>query len=142
MPAMKRVSPDEAKKLMDEGYTYVDVRTEREFSTGHPTGSINVPLGDMTPRGLVPSPEFVPLLSRIFAKDAKIIVGCAGGVRSLKAAEMLGQAGFTDIVDQRAGFNGARGGFGAVAEKGWEASGLPVARGEDAGSLAAVKARS
>jgi rhodanese-related sulfurtransferase len=138
---MKRVSPEEAKKLMDEGYTYVDVRTEREFLLAHPSGAINVPLGEMGPRGVVKNVDFLPLLQRIFAPDARIIVGCASGSRSLHAHEMLASAGFTNVVDQRAGMAGTRTAFGAVAEKGWEAAGLPVARGADAGSFAAVKAR-
>src|SRR5262245_44107842 len=138
---MKRVSPQEAKKLMDEGYTYVDVRTEREFLVAHPAGAINVPLGEMGPHGVVKNVDFVPLLQRTFALDAKIIVGCASGSRSLHAGEMLASAGFTDVVDQRAGMSGARTAFGSIAEKGWEAAGLPVARGADAGSFAAVKSR-
>jgi rhodanese-related sulfurtransferase len=141
MSNVKRVSPEEASQLMAQGYSYVDVRTEREFSTRHPAGALNVPLGEMGPRGLVQNPEFLAVVKRLFAPDGKIIVGCASGMRSQHAAELLLGAGFTDVIDQRAGMEGARGGFGAVAEKGWAGAGLPVAQGADAGSYAALKAR-
>jgi rhodanese-related sulfurtransferase len=141
MLLVKRISPDEAKNLMNDGYTYVDVRTEREFSVRHPAGALNVPLDQIGPNGLVKNPEFLPLMRRIFAPDGKIIVGCASGVRSLRAAEILVEAGFTDVVDQRAGMEGARSPFGALAEQGWAAAGLPVAQGPDSGSFAVLKAR-
>jgi rhodanese-related sulfurtransferase len=77
-------------------------------------------------------------MGRLFAKDAKIVVGCATGVRSLRAAELLFSAGFAEVVDQRAGMEGSRGTFGNVVEPGWVAAGLPVVSGADAGSFAAV----
>lgn len=107
---MTRISPAEAHaKIANEGYTYIDVRTPDEFFEGRPAGSINIPLGD----------DFVAQVSARFAKDAKIIVGCRAGGRSLRAATALVEAGFTNILDQRAGFDGARGPFGEVTEPGW-----------------------
>jgi rhodanese-related sulfurtransferase len=79
------------------------------------------------------------LIGKIFAKDAKIVVGCATGVRSLRAAALLLRAGFTAVVDQRAGMEGARGPFGNLVEPGWVEAGLPVASGPDAGSFAALQ---
>ena len=34
---VKRIDPEEARVLLDseEGYTYLDVRTEEEFAAGH-----------------------------------------------------------------------------------------------------------
>src|SRR5262249_27311884 len=37
--SMKRISAKDAKELMDEGWTYVDVRSEPEFERGHPAGA-------------------------------------------------------------------------------------------------------
>ncbi|HEY3593923.1 MAG TPA: rhodanese-like domain-containing protein [Polyangiaceae bacterium] len=141
MSDLKRVSPAEASQLMSQGYSYVDVRTEREFVARHPEGALNVPLGQMGPRGLTMNPDFLSVMRKLFASDAKIVVGCASGMRSQHAAQALVDAGFTDVVDQRAGMEGSRGGFGAVAEKGWAAAGLPVAQGTDAGSYQALKSR-
>ncbi len=64
-----------------------------------------------------------------FAKDARIVVGCKAGGRSLRAATALVAAGFTNVLDQRAGFDAVRGPFGEVTEPGWSRAGLP----QDAG---------
>jgi rhodanese-related sulfurtransferase len=141
MPNMRRVTPLEAKQLVDEGYTYIDVRTEQEFDARHPAGALNVPLTRMGPAGPAPNADFVPLMRRLFALDAKIVVGCATGMRSRRAAEMLAGEGFEDVADQRAGLDGARSPFGGLQEPGWAAAGLPVATGPDAGSYEKVKAR-
>jgi rhodanese-related sulfurtransferase len=104
--------------MANDGYTYVDVRTPEEFFEGRPKGSINIPLDD--------GPGFVSAVSAQFAKDAKIIVGCKAGGRSLRAAKALLDAGFTNILDQRAGFDGSRGAFGEITEPGWaRCAGLP-----------------
>ena len=54
------------------------------------------------------------------------MIGCKTGNRSLTAAKKLLAAGFSQIVEQRAGFGGARDAFGRL-EPGWQAAGLPVA---------------
>lgn len=130
---VKRVSPQDAKALLEEGYTYVDVRSEPEFLAGHPKGSVNVPFLHMTSAGMTPNPEFMDVMTKAFPKDAKIVLGCRSGGRSLKAAELMQEAGFTNVVDQRAGFEGARGPFGNVAEQGWAPANLPVEEGATPG---------
>jgi rhodanese-related sulfurtransferase len=141
MPNIRRVSPLEAKQLVDEGYTYVDVRTAQEFDARHPTGALNVPLALMGPAGPAPNVDFLPIMLRLFGLEAKIVVGCATGMRSRRAAEMLSAEGFLDVADQRAGLDGARGPFGGAQEPGWAAAGLPTASGPDEGSYGRVKAR-
>ena len=49
----------------------------------------------------------------------------ANAVRSAKAAAVLAQAGFTNLVDQRAGYDGAPLPTGGV-EPGWRPKGLPT----------------
>jgi rhodanese-related sulfurtransferase len=134
---IRRVSASEAKSLLDLGYAYVDVRTAAEFDEIHPEGALNIPF--VAPSSRAESGEFLTVMRRRFAEDAKIVVGCATGVRSLRAAELLVRAGFSDVVDQRAGMDGARGPFGNLAEPGWAAAGLPVASGRDGGSFAALE---
>ena len=137
---VRRLTPGEAKSLLDLGYAYVDVRSVAEFEDLHPTGALNVPLHAPGPRGAPPSTaEFLTAMGRIFAKDAKIVVGCATGVRSLRAAELLLGAGFTDVVEQRGGMDGARGPFGNLVDAGWAQAGLPVSSGPDAGSWARLQ---
>jgi rhodanese-related sulfurtransferase len=130
MADIKRVSPAEAKRLIDEeGYVYVDVRSVPEFEAEHPAGSVNVPLMNQGPAGMTPNPEFVTVMSKAFPKDSKLVVGCKGGGRSLRAANLLAQQGYTNVIDQRAGFDAARDPFGQVQEQGWKAAGLPVETG-------------
>lgn len=114
-----RISPAEAQAKMNEGYTYVDVRTPEEFAEGRPAGAVNVPLGD----------DFVARMNARFAKDAKLVVGCKAGGRSLRAAKALLAAGYTDVLDQRAGFDAVRGAFGEITEPGWSRAGLPTDKG-------------
>lgn len=137
-----RVSPDEAKRRMDdEGWVYVDVRTEAEYAAGHPAGAQNVPFMLAGAGGMVPNPEFVATMEALYPKDAKLVLGCRSGQRSLRALEALTQAGYTSLVDQRAGFDGARDAFGGIAEPGWQARGLPVERETKGGSYAELRAR-
>jgi rhodanese-related sulfurtransferase len=111
-----RISPAEAHaKMQSEGFSYIDVRSPDEFAEGRPAGSINVPLDD----------AFVRTIESRFAKDARLVIGCQTGVRSLRAARALIAAGFANVVEQRAGFDAARGAFGEVTEPGWSRVGLP-----------------
>ena len=130
---IQRVSPAEASAKVAEGWTYVDVRTVQEFESGHPAGSLNVPISLMGPSGMTPNAEFLRVIESMFAKDARIIVACKAGVRSLKAAQMLVAAGFTNVIDQRAGWDGVRSPFGQLTEKGWAHVGLPTEAGAPSG---------
>jgi len=126
--AVKRASPAEARDLIDkEGYVYVDVRSVPEFAAGHPQGAYNVPLMNMGPGGMTPNPDFLAVMGA-FPKDAKLVVGCKAGGRSARASSLLESAGYTSVVDQRAGFEGAPDpATGRLSEPGWRPAGLPVA---------------
>ncbi|WP_437577965.1 rhodanese-like domain-containing protein [Sorangium sp. So ce887] len=127
MADIKRVSPEQAKKLIDEeGYLYLDVRSEPEYGAGHPSGAHNVPLLHAAAGGMKPNQDFLDVVCSLYPKDAKIIVGCRSGQRSMRAAEAMVSAGYTAVIDQRAGFEGPRDAFGALTEKGWGPAGLPV----------------
>lgn len=124
---VKRVSPQEAAELMEkEGYAYVDVRSEPEFEAGHPEGAYNIPLMHMGPSGMRPNADFLAVVEASFPKDTKLVIGCKAGGRSLRASGLLISAGFTGVIDQRAGFVGSRGPFGEVEEAGWQPAGLKV----------------
>lgn len=131
MSAVRRVSPAEAKRLVDEeGYVYVDVRSIPEFEAERPAGSVNVPFMHQGPAGLTPNPDFVAAMTKAFPTDAKLVLGCRSGNRSLRAANVLIQQGYTNVIDQRAGMDAARDPFGEVTEPGWKAAGLPVESGK------------
>jgi rhodanese-related sulfurtransferase len=138
----KRISPHEAHAKIREGYAYVDVRTEEEFADGHPEGALNVPILLAGAGGMTPNPDFATVMAASFAHDAKVIVGCKAGGRSHKAREALLGLGFVDVLDQRAGWDGARDAFGQVTEPGWSRAGLPIEKGVPEGrSYAALKSK-
>jgi rhodanese-related sulfurtransferase len=117
---MTRISPSEAfAKMNAEGFTYVDVRSADEFADGHPAGALNVPFEADD------ASAFVAAMEKRFAKDARLVVGCKSGNRSARAAQALLAAGFSRVLDQRAGWDGARGTFGEIVEPGWARQGLP-----------------
>lgn len=142
MANISRVSPAEAKKLIDEeGYTYLDVRTAAEYAAGHPEGAQNVPVMNPGPQGMAPNADFLEIVEALYPKDAKLVLGCRAGGRSLRAAEMLVVAGYTNIVDQRAGYEGSRDAFGSFTEPGWSPAGLPTAQETPGGSYTELRKR-
>lgn len=66
----------------------IDVRTKREFESGHIEGAIHHDIMDIM-QGKYPD---VP-------KDAEIVLCCESGNRSMMACGMLKQAGFTNVSD-------------------------------------------
>ena len=127
---IKRIDPEEARELLDseEGYTYLDVRSEEEFAMDHVPGSINIPVATRNPMGpgLVPNPEFTSQVEEQFDKDSRIITACLRGGRSLAAARALAENGFTGIVDMRGGYDAELDAFGNVIVEGWARRGFPT----------------
>jgi rhodanese-related sulfurtransferase len=128
--AVRRVTPEEAKKLLESGqeYMYLDVRTVQEFDAGHVPAAKNIPLMEPAMGRMQMNPHFVEIVEANFGKDQKIIVGCQKGGRSMKAAELLHQAGFKNVVDMRGGFGGETDESGHLVFPGWAPRGLPVSQ--------------
>ena len=74
MTTPKRVSPAEAKELLEQGYLYVDVRSEPEFAEAHPLAAVNVPLLHLGAGGMSPNPDFLSVMTAAFPKDTKLVV--------------------------------------------------------------------
>ncbi len=124
--AVRRIEPDEAAKLIEGGWRYVDVRSVPEFEQGHVPGAYNVPLMHFEPgRGMTPNQRFVQVVQLVFATDDKLIIGCKSGGRSARAAELLSREGYTSLVDMRGGYGGEVDKSGVVVCVGWAARGLP-----------------
>jgi len=128
-----RLSVQEVSDRLAQGYTYVDVRTVQEFEAGHPPRAVNVPIALAAPGGMAPNPDFVRVMAAAFPKDARIILGCKSGGRSMRAAGELLAAGYTELLELRPGWDGARNAFGQVTEPGWSRSEMPVEQGQPAG---------
>jgi rhodanese-related sulfurtransferase len=133
MTDVTRISVSEASDKLSSGWTYVDVRTVEEFEAGHVPGAVNVPIALASPGGMAQNPDFEPVMAAAFPKDARIVVGCKAGGRSMRAAMQLLAAGYTQVLEMRAGWDGARDAFGQLAEPGWSRSSQPVENGQPAG---------
>jgi rhodanese-related sulfurtransferase len=137
-------SRDAVRERLDDEHEDTDVRAAAAEALGAmcdardagrltELAAVNVPLMHAGGGGMVPNPDFVRVMTAAFPKDAKIVVGCKAGGRSLRAVQMLSAAGFTETLDQRAGWDGARDPFGQLLEPGWSRAGLPVEQGQPSG---------
>jgi rhodanese-related sulfurtransferase len=82
---------------------------------------------------MVPNADFLRVAQATLPLSSKIVVGCQSGGRSFRAAQILQGVGYADVVDQRAGFGGARDGSGRIFEPGWAAAKLPTESGPSPG---------
>lgn len=109
------------------------MRTVPEFEAGHPAGAYNVPLLVMDPATGMrrPNVRFADEVRERFGVEARLVLTCQSGGRSARAAALLLEVGFREVVDQRAGWGGERAPGGRLQTPGWKDAGLPVAEGED-----------
>ncbi|MFQ5666538.1 MAG: rhodanese-like domain-containing protein [Candidatus Binatia bacterium] len=125
---VRQATPEEAHKLLGEGYRYIDVRTEAEFANGHPATAVNIPvaLPDPATRRMAMNNDFLAIVNAHFPKDAKIVVGCQTGGRSQRAAQLLASAGYANVVNMQGGFGGLRDQTGKTVISGWSECNLPI----------------
>ena len=91
MITYKKITFDEAKKMLDSGHCIMlDVRTDEEFFTGHAEGSVNF---DVDTINADTAAELIP------SKDTPVIVYCKTGERAKLAAEALCELGYPNIYD-------------------------------------------
>jgi glyoxylase-like metal-dependent hydrolase (beta-lactamase superfamily II)/rhodanese-related sulfurtransferase len=89
-----RITAEEfAAKLKTESPIVIDVRKKSEYDSEHLINAINIPLNEINNH-----------LAE-FPKDKPFILHCAGGYRSMIAASILKQRGWTNFVDVIGGFN-------------------------------------
>lgn len=124
----RTVGPKQALELLKSGYRFVDVRTTEEFAEGHPEGAVNVPI---LTAGMVPNDDFLRVMEANFPKDARLVLGCKSGGRSGRAAGVLEEAGYADVVNMDGGFHGRYDGAGRMVQPGWSQEGLPTSQDSD-----------
>jgi sulfur-carrier protein adenylyltransferase/sulfurtransferase len=98
------VAADEALALQRDGALLVDVRDDEETAIGSPVGALRLPRGFLELRIEEKAPD----------SGRTLVLMCAGGLRSLFAAEGLAQLGYGDVRSLAGGFSA------------WKAAGLPV----------------
>lgn len=74
-------------ELIKKGAVILDVRTEKEYETGHIEGSVNISLGTIRERYVELDPE------------KTYITVCSHGLRSVKAESILKERGFRHIYN-------------------------------------------
>jgi rhodanese-related sulfurtransferase len=117
----KTLHPPAAKELLDgtEAWIYLDVRTVEEFHQGHAPGAYNVPVAIRGPGGMSLNPDFGDVVQKRFPKHAKLILGCAAGIRSERACEILSELGYENLINMNGGFTGRRDQTGRLLVEGW-----------------------
>ena len=93
---IKQVSLDEMKRRLDakEDYVFVDVREKDETKNGYVPGAVLLPRGFLEMQAESKLPD----------RNKKLIVYCAGGVRSAFAAKALQDLGYTHVESANPGF--------------------------------------
>lgn len=102
--SIPEVAPLEAARLQREGAALIDVREPDEVAQGSPPGALRIVRGFLELRIEDAVPD----------TDRPLLVMCAGGVRSLFAAEGLRMLGYKTVRSVTGGFNR------------WKNDGLPV----------------
>jgi sulfur-carrier protein adenylyltransferase/sulfurtransferase len=100
---IREVTPQDVAALPDGATTVIDVREDSEWEQGHLPGAVHISKSyvEQQIEGTVPD------------RDAPVVLYCAGGVRSLFAAQTLEQLGYTNVASMSGGFQQ------------WKSSGLP-----------------
>eukprot|EP01026_Neomeris_dumetosa_P073398 TRINITY_DN7549_c0_g1_i1.p2 TRINITY_DN7549_c0_g1~~TRINITY_DN7549_c0_g1_i1.p2 ORF type:complete len:271 (-),score=45.39 TRINITY_DN7549_c0_g1_i1:112-924(-) len=134
---VKNVTCGDIPKLMQEGWVLLDVRPQNETSKATIVGAVKVPLfvpdTGLDPASLLkqmsafgmggwwlggthmePNNNFLADVQSRLPKDAKVIVGCQKGLRSLAACEKLSMAGYSSLAWINGGFDTAEKGKLAV----------------------------
>ena len=87
------IDPAEAETRLGSA-TFLDVRELDEYEQGMIPGSVFVPRGHLESQAENKLPD----------KNATVVVYCAGGTRSVFAADTLVQLGYSDVVSMAGGF--------------------------------------
>ena len=81
------------KQAKDDGTVYVDIREDREWVAGRMPGAVHIGRGVLEPNlpQVLPDPE------------TPIVLYCAGGNRSVLAADVLATMGYTNVASMSGG---------------------------------------
>ncbi len=94
--SIQQVSLDEMKRRLEakEDYVFVDVREKDETKNGFVPGAVLLPRGFLEMQAESKLPD----------RKAKLVVYCAGGVRSAFAAKALSDLGYEHVESANPGF--------------------------------------
>ncbi len=92
---IREVDTAGAERLLDEGWTLLDVREPDEYEQGAIPGSLHIARGQLESG----------IENRVSNRTTPLVAMCAGGVRSAFAAVTLAQLGYSNVVSMDGGFN-------------------------------------
>lgn len=90
--SFREVDAAEAVALARQGYHVIDVRERSEWDAGHVIGAMLVPLADIEQR----------IRDEVPDTSTALLLHCAVGARSSRAATQLVQLGYTNVVSMKA----------------------------------------
>ena len=90
--AVNRITAEELQEKMKGNLVVIDVRKKSEFESEHVEGAVNIPLNQINQH-----------LEK-FTKEQEFVLHCAGGYRSMIAASILQQRGWSQLTDVIDGF--------------------------------------
>jgi molybdopterin/thiamine biosynthesis adenylyltransferase/rhodanese-related sulfurtransferase len=97
---IREVTPAEADALRQRGgVALIDVREASEWDQGHVPGATHVSKSYLEQQ----------IEAAVPSRDTPVVLYCAGGVRSLFAAQTLAQMGYTDLASMSGGFQAWKG---------------------------------
>jgi molybdopterin/thiamine biosynthesis adenylyltransferase/rhodanese-related sulfurtransferase len=88
-PQPRQVRAADAVQLAGQGYRIIDVREQVEWNEGHIPGATLLPLADIVARIAEVAPD----------RDAPLLLHCAVGARSARAAAHLAGMGYTNLAN-------------------------------------------
>lgn len=98
------LAPAEALDRQRRGAAFIDVREANERATGMAEGARGIAMGELVYAPAAHAPD----------RDAEIVLICQSGMRSLRAAQMLAEQGYTNVASVAGGTSR------------WAAEGLPT----------------
>jgi rhodanese-related sulfurtransferase len=121
-------TPQEARRLLADGYIYLDVRTPEEFQAGRPAGSVNIPVMLIDPASGEKelNPRFLDAVTTAIPKEQRVILGCRTGQRSAFAQRMMYERGYRHTLNMIGGYAGIADAGGRVVQEGWSTLNYPI----------------
>ncbi len=102
--SIPEVTPQEAWALAEDGSILIDVREPEEVAGGSPTGALRIVRGFLE----------LQIEDRVPDINTPLVLMCAGGLRSLLAADDLRRLGYTNVRSVIGGFTR------------WKSEGVPI----------------
>ena len=91
---IREIPPVEAERLAAAGTRLIDVRESTEWEEGHIPGAVHIGRSYLEQQ----------IEGAAADRDTPLVLYCAGGVRSLFAAQSLAAMGYTDVASMSGGF--------------------------------------